>query len=52
MAATTDSKIVFATKKQLGTRHRCSICGKKLTFDRTSENLLACWKCMIVDVDS
>jgi hypothetical protein len=36
----------------LGTRHRCSICGKKLTFDRTSENPLAWWKCMIVDVDS
>jgi hypothetical protein len=30
----------------------CSICGKKLKFSRTSENPLACWQCMVVNVDS
>ena len=28
------------------------ICGKKIKLARTSEYLLSCWKCMIVNVDS
>jgi hypothetical protein len=38
MAATTNSKILL--KKQLDTAGCCSICGKKLKFDRRSGKLL------------
>jgi hypothetical protein len=32
----------------------CSICGKKLKkfIRRTTENLLSCWQCMILNADS
>jgi hypothetical protein len=48
--AATDSKLLLKTKKQLSIIARCSICGKKLKFARTSQNSLTCWQCMIVNV--
>jgi hypothetical protein len=48
----TYTKIFLKTarkSKQLDIRQRCSICGKKLNFHRTTDNLLACWECMTIN---
>ncbi len=52
MAVATFTKIFLkrVNKKQVDTRRQdCSICGKKLKFNRTTDNPLACWECMIIN---
>jgi hypothetical protein len=39
-------------KKQLYMKHCCGKCGKKLKFNKRSENPLTCWQCMILNEDS
>src|SRR5215204_5139793 len=44
--------LLTTKKKQFDRRHECcSICGKKLKFDRVSDDPLTCWNCMIVNAD-
>jgi ribosomal protein L37AE/L43A len=55
MAAAANSEILLKKKnnnEKQPHKDRCSICGKKLKFARTTENLLSCWQCMIVNADS
>jgi hypothetical protein len=53
MAAAADRNILL---KQIRRKGRVvgyySICSKKSKFERTSEYLLTCWKCLIVNADS
>ncbi|MGH9927402.1 MAG: hypothetical protein ACRD5B_18700 [Nitrososphaeraceae archaeon] len=53
VAAAKNNKILLKkNKEKQQDTDRCSICGKKLRFARTSENPLSCWQCMIINADS
>jgi hypothetical protein len=57
MAAATDSKIRLKQNNKHGSiggggSCYCSICGKKLKFDKISDNSLTCWYCMIINASS
>ena len=54
MAAGPDISLLLTIEKGLGIRGyccRCSICGKKLKFDRINEYPLSCCNCMVVNAD-